>query len=1123
MGQPYLTTRGGPIVGAESLMLQGIPVDKLQLTCETQRELQDLAGNAMSSTVVGAAILSALLVGHQALPKRKEIVSPVIPPSLPRRQEVNVKHLKERFIDFGSHKDTMLSDLQTEAKRSVRRCHCEGQFTMTSRRLFVCKACSHSCCEKCYGSPLHEYVETKESTIESRIPPHIFVDRIKKALPMRLRLQHLTADSFETAKTLYQDVISTPQWDVFIGALFPAFGEELRFHSVQRCEVWTVKYESPHSRLELVLKGDKPQWFWYVKAKESEPIGSTTRQSLRQPVARMSVEKSSILAGVWEIRIPTSLTFLLAVEGKEPLVPSWRSRLGLVSYKDERVWSRLRISYVHAISEQCNVDIIGDYILLPECGTACGSLHRRASNDSTKGLFLLLDPDQIGDTSKDAFVFTSDIRRLVNGEVRHINASIGPLHDPSKRNTRDGMDKPNWRPSGDNNRKEVECTVHEQWARSDAVLGIVIGKEATYAVPTDDILLSIGTGIADVQWRNGGDQAVSHCQRALTAILSCKVPLDEDENIGWPTEGWAFVDQGNEARQFASFSWLMERIKDLGGFPDRWRSVSLPYTHTHCQICAPNKPEIRWRREEAHNTIKQIPYEDPQQAGPYECAVKARPSPFIAQVQVDRSNTGRLVIALNIQTLVHRTLGLFPELTSYEGTEVSWRLSTHHVLQASNPLPEFVLSNNKTDGHKPHTFMGKFDDGTPFSLRPEQERSLSWMIAQEDKEASPFYEQEIQEACLSSLGWRAEVRVRRAQHVRGGVLADEVGYGKTITTLALIDYQKRVTETGFQGPQLRSTAKGQSTADKTLPVHGFAGRVPLKGTLILVPTTLIPQWQKQAKKFLGKNYTILIIKTVTQLVHLAISDFENADVMIAPWTMLTSDSYLRRLSQFAALPEAPPTLQGRAFAAWLTIAVNNAAKHMQELQAFSFPADFAETLKQRLYMIEDDDRLPFQAPSKRLRGKRYLAANECKDAGTRSASNVSPNSKAKCGIKRKAGVKPKLAETSARETSQDDKDTFGLRQANCAKDVRGLPFEVFFFNRIVLDEFTYASSKDAVSITSLKAASRWILSGTPTLGDFADVKTLASFLRINLGMDDTTREYSSTRNIKAITKDRTGM
>ena len=72
-----------------------------------------------------------------------------------------------------------------------------------------------------------------------------------------------------------------------------------------------------------------------------------------------------------------------------------------------------------------------------------------------------------------------------------------------------------------------------------------------------------------------------------------------------------------------------------------------------------------------------------------------------------------------------------------------------------------------------------------FKLRPEQQRSLSWMLAQEAC-TDPFIEEEVAEATLPSLGWRAEAKVERPVLARGGVVADQVGYGKTAITIGLI-------------------------------------------------------------------------------------------------------------------------------------------------------------------------------------------------------------------------------------------------------------------------------------------------------------------------------------------------
>jgi hypothetical protein len=43
-----------------------MPLDRLLFANETQKDLQNLAGNAMSTTVIGASLISALIVGCKA-------------------------------------------------------------------------------------------------------------------------------------------------------------------------------------------------------------------------------------------------------------------------------------------------------------------------------------------------------------------------------------------------------------------------------------------------------------------------------------------------------------------------------------------------------------------------------------------------------------------------------------------------------------------------------------------------------------------------------------------------------------------------------------------------------------------------------------------------------------------------------------------------------------------------------------------------------------------------------------------------------------------------------------------------------------------------------------------------
>ena len=85
-GVPYVTTRGGPLVGEELLLLQGIPAEDLLLTKETEKNLKDLAGNAMSTTVVGACMISALIVGQAAIgaSQSKTSKATLLPSLVPR-------------------------------------------------------------------------------------------------------------------------------------------------------------------------------------------------------------------------------------------------------------------------------------------------------------------------------------------------------------------------------------------------------------------------------------------------------------------------------------------------------------------------------------------------------------------------------------------------------------------------------------------------------------------------------------------------------------------------------------------------------------------------------------------------------------------------------------------------------------------------------------------------------------------------------------------------------------------------------------------------------------------------------------------------------------------------------
>ena len=64
-GQYYITDAARVLTAEETMILQGLPMDRISFTTETQTEVRDLAGNAMSSPTIGIAMISALISGHK--------------------------------------------------------------------------------------------------------------------------------------------------------------------------------------------------------------------------------------------------------------------------------------------------------------------------------------------------------------------------------------------------------------------------------------------------------------------------------------------------------------------------------------------------------------------------------------------------------------------------------------------------------------------------------------------------------------------------------------------------------------------------------------------------------------------------------------------------------------------------------------------------------------------------------------------------------------------------------------------------------------------------------------------------------------------------------------------------
>lgn len=440
------------MVGLEALSMQGLPVDKLLLTRETEDQLADLAGNAMSTTVVGACILAALVTGKTLLKagddsqsyehksgKGNEEPGPMdidvtALANIDENQVVGEEKLEKKPLDLSITHSYPFPELLAFADKSKRLCACEGRLDMTTRPLFTCQDCGGSFCKKCGGRPEHNPLQI-DNAEKSRIHPSEFSKKLKSTLPMCIIVERV--DQKVLDDTLSQDGgdVSTSLWSKWSAAVLRVCNSELRFVELKRQEIWSVVYQSPAGFLELCLHPLQPEWRLFANPETTEPVNAEIRQVLQSPVARFVCEGDP-LRGKWQFALPYPTSVSISIQGMNDLVPSWESRLGLVGeeFKNKMVHSKLKISLPKSDAARLDLDVSGTYVLLDKCGTANGALHRRIQEESSTSppLFMLFDPHRTND-SKDCFVFTASTRRLEYQEYRPIICKLDPSWRQSSR------------------------------------------------------------------------------------------------------------------------------------------------------------------------------------------------------------------------------------------------------------------------------------------------------------------------------------------------------------------------------------------------------------------------------------------------------------------------------------------------------------------------------------------------------------------------------------------------------------------------------------------------------------------------------------------------------------------
>ncbi|KAI1820500.1 hypothetical protein F4861DRAFT_522865 [Xylaria intraflava] len=1077
-GLNLITNEGRLVTGFEALNLQGLPLRDLDLTRESQDELRDLAGNAMTTTVVGAALFSLLV----SINRHDQEIEPRPLNTITTQDRAVVAYQPLYQTDFSKSTATEISNTAPEPisnlqqvidvfKRSRRYCYCNGGAKYSTAELLQCKICGITRCTSCAGNPAHRFDDPKplknpimNDTAPGEIMKHfptaltnIFGGAVRE-IPFRAdfkdsSLQTALLDSLESSTFYYTKVILS--------------------ENVTVC--YAAKDANCHFHLQAVISDTGVTWYLFLDP--WSPCGQRLCKCLKMPAARMLRPFGRVRINptdadfmpkqsAWEFWVFTAISFNINV-----------TKLDTAAIKIEDI----PLEKLPAATHHYLRSISGTYDHHPECDAAEDSLHVCMQPHKR---YLFKDPTKIGLTQEDCYVISDECRYLETHEFRDFSVNFPP----------------DWTPHGSSTQTKV--TIKGYWEKytqdsfHDSRVGY-IGQAGSVSIPPRS-LLHLNSQAHNIR-------TLASVRMSSNMLANAYMTLSKYERVG--PEQWAIVSRSDYS---ALFSLLAPVNVNLGKIETTIHSAQTGI----CQSCCPDLPEVYWMERETEEAKKVFGIREPYRLSSdmrlYEQRLRLCGEPLQVAVNIKDSTKGKdwkeitANYEVNFDLLVHRAVNHLPKLED-ELEELVEMKTFVSVERGSLNIPNLVFESfrnslRRLPGKSSH---GKIDSPAVFidgyALSSQQQVSLNWML---DRELNPmpFTEREIEECRFDPLNLRVIGVAERSVSRVGGILADDVGYGKTVVSLALMAAQQ-----SFDRHESQNRRAEQ-----------YNDTMALAASLVIVPRHLVEQWREEAAKFIGWDGTdILAINSCRDLQDIlgrvgsggdvsqppakkvklspdstTVLDKLRAAKLIILSSSVLDDEYYTWLGKYAGSLAHPQTIPRSnatksavnpnvlgAFQDWYEDATEHARKHLSGFDPTVFNPDKIDAIRERQRGL--------QATWKNVVADYY-------DDKTRVGLQAIRSDKTG-QIDKKKGE----AVTVGREYGLKARaDVLKDQDFKTGKSVHIL--EAFSFARVIYDEFSYENFCVAQFVRNARAHAKWILSATPPTGNLKAVCDIGKLLKVHV-------------------------